>query len=128
MRFMSIGCTMQMPVLDKLSNVYCSLQMDSYTRAQKLLPVMAELEEDFDAIVNGIGLNGVLMVARQANPDVPSADRFRCLYRSFKERLHDDPCFMQCVMTKLPTIVSKYDGNNIVSVLSDPEFMELITK
>lgn len=126
MRFMSISCTMQMPVLDKISNMQCTLKMDSFTRAQKLLPVMAELEEDLDAIVNGIGLNGVLMVARQSNPDIPSADRFRNLYRMFKARLHDDPSYMQCVMSRLPEIVAKYNGDNIVPILSDPEFLALL--
>lgn len=115
-----------MPVLCKLNEVRCGPKADNYSRAQRLLPVMAELEEDLDRVVNGIGLNGVLTLARQTNNDVPSASRFRVLYSNFKDRLHNDPAYMQNVMQKLPEITGKYDGDNLVTVLSDPDFLDLL--
>lgn len=128
MRFVNLSCTMEVPIMGKMCSLQCNTQQDSYSRAQEMLPVIAELEDSLDLIVNGIGLNGVLMVARQANPDVPSRDKFRSLYRDFKEKLHSDPHFMQRVMTEMPKITQKYQTNNIVPLVSDPDFLGLLSR
>ncbi|MFV0357739.1 MAG: hypothetical protein ACK5LG_21935 [Bacteroides thetaiotaomicron] len=104
----------------------CNSQPGSYERAQLALPVLAELEESLDRIINGVGINGVLMVARMSNPDVPSADLFRKMYCNFKQRIRDNPQFMKTVIDKVPSIMARYPGSNIVNLVGDSEFIDLL--
>lgn len=121
------GC-MTLQVVGKFRTVHDTTRPGTYERTQAGLPLIAELEEDLDQLAYSVAINGMLMLARVVNVDTPSAERFRRLYADFKNSLHTNPKFMNQVINQLPDIVARYSTNDIMYLLSDRDFLALLTK
>lgn len=117
-----------LPILGKFRNLNTRVSSDSYVRAQKVLPLLAELEDNLDEAVGSIGLTSVLMLARQINPDVPSAGRLRDWYTSFKKQLMEDPVFMYRVVDELPRIIARHDTLDFTEIIADKDFLSLLRR
>ena len=103
----------------------CTTKPGSYERICAGLPLIAELEEVLDDLVQSVSLNNVLMLVRIRNPCVPSSDRFRIVYRLFRDRLHGDPLFARTVIDNLAIVISRCVDDAIGDVISDDEFLNL---
>ena len=122
----SLCGSLSLPVVNKLRILHCKTQPGTPERAQKTLPVLSELEDNLDMVLNCISINGVLMVGRVDHPRLPSSNRLRSLYSQFKLRLQEDPKFMRKVIDILPDIAAKYSSTNIMDIVGDDEFLDLL--
>lgn len=119
--------SLSLPVVNKLRYVETSTKAGTPERARAALPVIAELEEDLDLVLNCISINGVLMVCRLNNPAIPSSSKLRMLHQKFKDKLRDEPRFMRQVVDILPAIALKYQSSNPIEIIGDEEFLKLLT-
>lgn len=122
----SLSGSVSLPVIGKLRNLCAVTKPGSYERAQAGLPMIAELEEALDAVLYSISINSILMLGRLSNQNIPSSDRLRKQYCSFKSKIHTDPQFLRKVMDDLPKIVAKYNSSNMVDLVGDDEFLALL--
>lgn len=119
--------SLELPVVNKLRGIELSTRPGTPERAQAALPVLAELEEDLDDVLNCVGVNGVLMVCRLNNPQLPSCQKLRNLHAKFKEKLRGESRFMRKVIDTLPAIASKYQSSNPFEIIGDAEFVNLLS-
>ena len=120
--------SLSLPVVNKLKSLEKSTKPGTSERAIAALPVIAELEEDLDTVLNCISINGVLMMCRLNNPKIPSSSRLKALHQRFKDRLRDEPKFMRLMVDNLPAIALRYESTNPIEIIGDEEFMNLLTK
>ena len=124
--YQSLSGVMHLPVVGKLRTVHCSTQLGTYERAQASLPVLAEFEDNLDELLYCIGTANLLMIGRIAHCNLPSADRLRSWYENFKQRMQKDPAYRKRVFDTLPKIAAKYGSEDIMDIVGDDEFLELI--
>lgn len=119
---------MNLPVVERLRAVHRKTKPGTKERINAALPVIAELERSLDPIINGVGLGALLSIGRVMRKDLPSAERLRTQFSGCKSKLRNDGAFVRYVADTLPHIAAKYDCGNVMNIIHDPQFLELLKR
>lgn len=124
----SLTGSWNLPVVGRLRAVHKSTKPGTKERMQAALPVIAELEKSLDPVINGVGLGALLGIGRMVRKDIPSADKVRAQFGRCKQKLRKDGNFVRYVADALPGIAAKYSSSNIMEIVRDPQFLELLKR
>lgn len=119
---------MNLPVVERLRAVHRKTRPGTRERVTAALPVIAELEKSLDPVINGVGLGALLGIGRMVRKDLPSADKVRSQFGRCKLKLRNDGNFVRYVADALPGIAAKYSSSNIMDIVRDPQFLELLKR
>lgn len=119
---------MNLPVVERLRAVHRKTRPGTRERVTAALPVIAELEKSLDPVINGVGLGALLGIGRMVRKDLPSADKVRNQFGRCKLKLRNDGNFVRYVADALPGIAAKYSSSNIMDIVRDPQFLELLKR
>ncbi|HAV8640564.1 TPA: hypothetical protein JZ953_002352 [Escherichia coli] len=119
---------MNLPVVERLRAVHRKTRPGTRERVNAAVPVIAELEKSLDPVINGVGLGALLGIGRMVRKDLPSADKVRHQFGRCKLKLRNDGNFVRYVADALPGIAAKYSSSNIMDIVRDPQFIELLKR
>ena len=118
--------TVCFPVIGKMRKVHMNQSIDTYEKNQLLLQALAEFENDLDQLLYSVGAPNVLMIGRLSHSNLPSVIRLQTWYENFKQRMRNEPSYLKKVIEEVPKIVAKTNSEDIMDVIGDDDFLNLI--
>lgn len=125
---MDLGITgaMNLPVVERLREVHRATPPGTKQRLNAALPVIAQLESMVTPVIEGNTLYFLLKVGSFIRKDLPSPDKVRTRWNAFKFKMRKDPKFVKLVADTLPEIAANYTASNIMSLVTDQRFLNLL--
>lgn len=124
----TLAGAMNLPVVERLRAVHRSTRPGTKERVQAAIPVISELETALNPIIHGVGLGALLSMGRVFRKDLPAPDKLRFQFDALKRKLRNDPAFVRYLSDALPGIAAKYSTSNIMNIVKDPEFIDLLKR
>lgn len=124
----ALAGSMDLPVVERLRAVHHRTRPGTQERVNAARPVIAELERALDPIINGMGLGMLLSIGRVIRKDLPSPDSLKYQFNGCKRKLRTDAGFVRYVSDVLPSIAARYNSSNVLDIVYDPQFLELLKR
>lgn len=125
---MSLGISgaMNLPVVERLREVHRATPPGTKQRLNAALPVIAQLETMVTPIIDGVALTVLLKIGSAMRRDLPTPDKVRVRWAAFRVKMRKDPKFVRLVADTLPAIAANYTASNVMSLVSDQMFLDLL--
>lgn len=118
--------TVCLPVIGKMRKVHMNPSLGEYEKSQLLLQALAEFEDDLDQLLYSVGAPNILMMGRLSHSNLPSVVRMQAWYENFKQRMRNEPSYLKKVIEEVPKIAAKNNSEDIMDVIGDDDFLNLI--
>lgn len=122
----TLAGALNLPVVERLRAVHNHTRKGTKERLHAALPVISELEASLEPVINGVGFGALLAIGRAVRKDIPSAESIRVGFARLKSRLRSEPQFVRYIADTLPEIAARYSTSNIMSIVRDPDFLQLL--